>query len=85
VGNASDKSPVHQTVAKLLQAQFDGIKKEPLPKRWLELINGLDKNSKRPSPGKIELEGRCSASSAANRDDPAGSGQKAFDSGKAKK
>lgn len=40
-------SPVLEQIGKVLHAQFDPITREPLPKRWVDLIKYLNEKERR--------------------------------------
>ena len=39
-------SPAFQRIGKALHAQYDDITKQPLPKRWVDLINYLNEKER---------------------------------------
>jgi hypothetical protein len=51
-------SPVLQHASRLLKVQHEAITKEPLPKRWIELIHYLNEKEKRETLRESEKKDR---------------------------
>jgi hypothetical protein len=47
------QSPVLRRIGKLLREHFDGVAREPIPQRWVDLINYLNQ---REDEGEAEAQ-----------------------------